>query len=320
MKFILGQKKQMTQIFKDDGSVVPVTTVLVEPNVITQLKNQDKDGYVAVQVGSGTTKKSHTKAQQGHLKDLKPSRWLREFRFPITLERAQRAIGSQVQEGDSIDPTESDLQNDTLGKFKKGMEFGVEIFRPGDKVRVTGVSKGKGFQGVVKRHGFHGQDKSHGNKDQLRMPGSIGATGPAHVFKGMRMPGRMGTDKVTVDGLQVVKVDLENNLLYIKGALPGSLNSLVMIQGPGAFKDNTPKSKAQKKDEEVKIEENKESGIKNQGESTKNIESTENKKAEVEKENKKAEISNKKLEIKEENIEDQNSEQEEKQEENKEKK
>ena len=311
MKFILGQKKQMTQIFEDNGTVVPVTAVLVERNVITQLKNQDKDGYIAIQVGSGATKKSHKKQQLGHLKELKPSRWLKEFRFDLPSGSASH-VASQSEDLNP-DAARDDLP-EPLKKFKRGMEFGVEIFRPGDKVQVTGVSKGKGFQGVVKRHGFHGQDKTHGNKDQLRMPGSIGATGPAHVFKGMRMPGRMGTDKITVAGLQVVKVDQEKNLLYIKGALPGAMNSLVMIQGPGTFKLPTKKLK-DKKTEEQEVENSSpanatedkqespkssamgQAGIKNQAETTENIqpspkatadeaESTENKKPEAEKENK----------------------------------
>lgn len=218
MKFILGQKKNMTQLFTEDGTVIPVTVVEATQNVITQVKTRKKDGYYAVQVGSGVTKKRHTKPQQGHLKDLNLSRWMREFRFDANRDAKEEIIEKQLE------------------KFSRGMTFGVEIFRPGDSVSVQGTSKGRGFQGVVKRHGFSGAPKTHGTKDQVRMPGSIGATGPAHVFKGLRMGGRMGTDLITVQGLQIVKVDYDNNLLYVKGALPGAINSLVLVSGPGTFK------------------------------------------------------------------------------------
>lgn len=193
--------------------MVPVTVVHADPNVITQVKTAERDGYTAVQVGSGSVKKSNRKPQQGHLKGLQSSRWMREFRL------------SQEQVSDT---------------FERGFSFGVEIFRPGDCVQVTGTSKGHGFQGVVKRHNFSGAPKSHGTKDQLRMPGSIGAAGVAHVFKGLRMPGRMGNDTVTVKGLRIVKVDTENNLLYILGALPGSIDGLLEISGPGTFKIPAP--------------------------------------------------------------------------------
>lgn len=238
MKFILGQKKQMTQLFKEDGAVIPVTVVEVMPNIVTQVKTKESDGYYAVQVGTGVTKSSHRKPQLGHLKDLPASRWLKEVRFDTYMSQA------------GTKPTD-ELMKQQLNKFERGFTYGVEIFRPGDAVSVSGTSKGKGFQGVVKRHGFKGAPKSHGTKDQVRMPGSIGATGPAHVFKGMRMPGRMGSDTVTVDGLQVVKVDQENNLLYIKGAVPGAINSLVTIIGPGTFKQ--PKVKTVKSTEEQTV-------------------------------------------------------------------
>lgn len=220
----------MTQLFKEDGVVIPVTVVEAIPNVVTQVKTKEKDGYYAVQVGTGVTKSSHRKPQLGHLKDLPASRWLREVR----LETHMSQTGTSPSE---------EVMKQQIDKFERGFTYGVEIFRPGDAVSVSGVSKGKGFQGVVKRHGFAGAPKTHGTKDQVRMPGSIGATGPAHVFKGKRMPGRMGADNVTIDGLQIVKVDRENNLLYIKGAIPGAINSLVTVIGPGTFKQ--PKAKAE---------------------------------------------------------------------------
>lgn len=200
----------MTQIFREDGSVVPVTAVKADPNVITQIKTQERDGYNAVQVGSGATRKRMTKPVAGHVKNDVASRWIKEFRL-------------------------NEAQAESMKDVTVGTKIGVSMFRPGDAVQVVGVSKGRGFQGVVKRHGFRGASTTHGTKDQVRMPGSVGATGPARVFKGVRMGGRMGTDQVTVAGLSVVKVDVDENLLYIKGALPGSVNSLVIISGPGRF-------------------------------------------------------------------------------------
>lgn len=205
MKLILGKKLEMTQVFREDGAVIPVTAVLATANVVTQIKSADaKDGYNAVQIGFGTTKKNG-KSKAGHLKDLAPLRTIKEFRV---------------------------AQEDTA-TLKRGDEITVSVFAPGDAVKVTGTSKGKGFQGVVKRHKFHGAPKSHGHKDQERMPGSIGAGGVQRVFKGKRMAGHMGDEQVTVSGLSVVKIDAEKNILYIKGAIPGARNGLVMIYGPG---------------------------------------------------------------------------------------
>lgn len=204
MKFILGKKLEMTQIFKDNGDVVPVTTVLAEPNIIVQIKNQEKDGYSAVQVGFGRAKKLK-KPQVGHLKDLGLVKTMREFR----------------------------LNSEELKELKRGDKITVAVFAKGDEVKVTGTSKGKGFQGVVKRHGFHGSPASHGHKDQLRMPGSIGATDPQRVFKGMRMAGHLGNERVTISGLEIIEVDLDKNILYISGAVPGARNGLLLISGSG---------------------------------------------------------------------------------------
>ena len=200
MKVILGKKLSMSQKFADDGRVVPVTVVLAGPCVVTQVKTLETDGYQAVQVAFGE-KKTISKPLAGHLKELGKFAFIREF----PLKAGQDAA---VKRGDTIS---------------------AENFTKGDVVQVTGISKGKGFQGVVKRHHFHGSPKTHGHKDQLRMGGSIGAGGPQHVFKGRRMPGHMGTDQVTVKNLEIVDVDAANNLLYIKGALPGAHNSLVEI-------------------------------------------------------------------------------------------
>ncbi len=212
MKFIIGKKLDMTQVWSGD-KIVPVTRIQAGPCRVVQIKSAAKDGYEAVQIGFGEKKeKNIEKPQQGHLKTAGvKSRYLREFCFS-QMAANQETNGHKLKIGDAID---------------------VSTFTAGDKVKVSGISKGRGFQGVVKRHHFHGQDKTHGTKDQLRMPGSVGATGPAHIFKGVRMPGRMGGDKVTVANLEIVEVDKENNILSIKGAVPGARNSLVLIQGPG---------------------------------------------------------------------------------------
>ena len=192
----------MTQVFKGDN-VIPVTLIESGPNFVVQVKTKEKDGYVAVQLGFGAKKeKNIKKPQRGHLKDLGNFRWLKEFRI------------------DSL-----------ADGLKRGDEVKLTDFKSGDKVNVIAVSKGKGFQGVVKRHGFHGGPKSHGQKDRHRAPGSIGASWPQHVIKGMRMAGRMGGDKITVKNLEVVEVDKENNLIAIKGAVPGRKGTLVMIKG-----------------------------------------------------------------------------------------
>ena len=194
----------MTQVFKEDGTVIPVTAVLAMPNVVTQIKTKDKEKYNSVQVGFGKAKKI-AKPQAGHLKGLETVKTMKEFL----------------------------VKEDDIQSIKRGDVITVEVFGAGDKVKVTGVSKGKGFQGVVKRHGFHGQKASHGHKDQERMPGSIGAGGVQRVFKGVRMAGHMGDEQVTVDGLEVVEVNPEKNILYIKGAVPGARNGLVIISGAG---------------------------------------------------------------------------------------
>lgn len=205
MKFIIGKKLEMSQRYRPNGEVVPVTMVKVEPCTVTQVKTSEKDGYVAVQLGTGT-KKRLPKAQAGHLGKNGALGTLREF-------RVQDAEGITV-----------------------GMKCDETAFEAGDIVKVTGTSKGKGFQGVVKRHGFHGSPASHGHKDQLRMPGSIGSTGPQRVFKGTRMAGHMGSERVTVKNLEVVAIEAEDHKLAIKGAVPGARGSLVLVSGEGEMK------------------------------------------------------------------------------------
>lgn len=198
MKFIIGTKIEMGQVWNEKGDRIPVTWIKVDPCQITQVKNDEKDGYKSVQIGCGERKKIN-KALTGHLKDMPKFRYLREFRV------------------------------DDVSDYEKGKEINVTIFEPGEKVAVAGTSKGRGYAGVVKRHGFHGSPASHGHKDQLRMPGSIGATDAAHVFKGRKMPGQMGNKRSFVSNLEVVEVDKTGNRLALKGAVPGARNSLVEI-------------------------------------------------------------------------------------------
>jgi large subunit ribosomal protein L3 len=196
MKFILGRKIEMSQVYRPDGTVVPVTLVQAGPCVVTQVKSKDADGYPAVQLGFAP-RRNPRKPQSGHLKDMEPYGTLREFRC------------------------------ENASEHKRGERIEAAIFEPGDIVHVSGRSKGRGFQGVVKRYGFKGQKASHGHKDQLRAIGSIGATGPQRVFKGKRMPGRMGDERVTVRNLEVVGV--RDGVIAVKGALPGARNGIVEI-------------------------------------------------------------------------------------------
>lgn len=199
-----------------NDKVSAVTTVKAGPCVIAQVKNKDKDGYEALQFTLGERKeKNISKPQLGHFKKagVKPAH-VKEFRFK------------------------------GAGEFKIGDVVSVGTFVVGDIVNVCGTSKGRGFQGVVKRHGFHGFRKTHGNKDQERMSGSVGPKGPAHVFKGTRMGGRMGGDRVTTTNLEILALDEANDLIFIKGAIPGAINSLVMIDGKGEMKVNLKKEEA----------------------------------------------------------------------------
>jgi len=200
MKFIVGKKQNMTQIWNDKGEVVPVTVVIATPNVVTQVKNNEVDGYEAVQVGFGARReKNVSQAVKGHTKKFGVFATLREFR----VEKPTVAVG------------------DTLS---------VATFAVGDMATVSSISKGKGFQGVVKRHGFHGGPRSHGQKHSEREAGSVGGGLRNKVPKGMRMPGRMGADMITQKNLEIVAVDQENNLVMIKGALPGRRGTVVAIE------------------------------------------------------------------------------------------
>jgi large subunit ribosomal protein L3 len=197
---IIGKKLGMGQMFGDDGKVEAVTAIEAGPCMVTQVKTRDKEGYNAAQLGFGQAKRLNS-PQRGHLKKLGQFKHLQEFRVA------------------------------DIGDIKVGDKIDVSLFKEGDLVDITGVSKGKGFAGVVKRHGFAGGPKTHGQSDRHRAPGSIGATTtPGRVLKGMRMAGHMGSNRVTVRHLQVYKADPERNLLVVKGAVPGARNGLLLIK------------------------------------------------------------------------------------------
>ncbi|MCK9351222.1 MAG: 50S ribosomal protein L3 [Candidatus Paceibacterota bacterium] len=203
MKYILGEKLAMTQIFTEDGVVHPVTAVQSGQMTVVQIKNKKKDGYDAVQYGYGVrNEKNINKAQIGHAKTLGNFRYYREERLPNE---------ASVNAGDT---------------------FGVEVLKEGDVVEVSAISKGKGFQGVVKRHMFEGGRRSHGQKHSEREAGSIGGGGRkgGRVAKGMRMPGRMGSDRVTVKNLKIVAVDPETKQIFVSGAIPGRRGTLIEIK------------------------------------------------------------------------------------------
>src|SRR3989441_6406879 len=199
---LIGRKLGMLQHFKDDGSVVAATIIVAEANVVTQIRTKERDGYSAIQLGFGRAKNPDrmTKAELGHLKDLPPMRVLREVRL------------------------------DDIDGFATGQEIGVDRFTPGDKVHVSGVSKGKGFQGPVHLHHFTRGPKSH-RSDHLRLQGSVGSgTTPGRVLKGLRMAAHQGADKVTVRNLEILKSDPARSLLVIAGAVPGGKNGIVMVR------------------------------------------------------------------------------------------
>jgi len=202
MKGLIGKKVGMTQIFDDTGNSIPVTIIEAGPCYVTQTRTIKKDGYSAVQLGFEEAKPRRlTGGQIGHLKknDLPPLKYLREFRTEEELEEGQKLL--------------------------------VDVFEEGEHVDVIGKAKGRGFAGVVKRHGFSGGPKTHGQSDRQRAPGSIGATStPGRVFKGKRMPGRMGNHRVTSQNVLVARVDSERNLIAVRGSVPGPKGGLVIIK------------------------------------------------------------------------------------------
>jgi large subunit ribosomal protein L3 len=196
---LIGRKVGMTQLFQDDGTMVPVTVVAIQPNTVTRLRTPERDGYTAVQLGTEPSKKL-TKPEAGQLKELPKLATIREFRV------------------DSVDD------------FAVGQTLAVDLFAAGELVDVTGVSKGRGFAGTVKRHHFKRGPKTHGS-DNYRKPGSIGpGTTPGRVYKGLRMGGHMGDERVTIKKLSVLRTDSERNLLLVKGAVPGARGALLLVK------------------------------------------------------------------------------------------
>jgi large subunit ribosomal protein L3 len=204
MAGLIGRKIGMTQIFDNNGLSIPVTVIQAGPCYVVQVKTTEKDGYDAVQLGYGAEKeKNATKPVIGHF------------------AKAGIAVRKYLMEFDFSDTEAPEL----------GAEVNAEIFKPGQEVEISGVSKGKGFQGTVKRHGFGGGSKTHGQSDRLRAPGSLGqGSSPSRVFKGFKMSGRMGGDRRTLKSAEIVRVDAENNLIFVKGPLPGTKNSIIEIR------------------------------------------------------------------------------------------
>lgn len=198
---LMGTKLGMTQIFDETGQAVPVTVLKVGPCVVTQLRTQERDGYEAIQIGYEESKRLNS-PERGH----------------------QKAAGSSMRHLREVHATD-------ISGYEVGQVIDCSIFNPGDKVDITGTSKGKGFAGVVKRHGFAGGPKTHGQSDRHRAPGSIGSSAtPGRVFKGMRMAGQMGNERTTVQNLTVERVDPERNLVLVRGSVPGPKQSLVIVR------------------------------------------------------------------------------------------
>lgn len=200
-KAILGRKIGMTQLFSDNGELVPVTVIQAEANVVLQKRTLENDGYEAIQLGFSDAKGKHVnKAKKGHAEKASTNtkRYVREFR------------------------------DANLDGYEVGQEIGVDVFQTGDKIDVSGKSKGKGFQGAIKRHNFQRGPMSHGSHFH-RAPGSLGSIDPMRVFKGKKMPGHMGSENVTIQNLEVVNVDTERNLLLVKGNVPGAKKSFVKV-------------------------------------------------------------------------------------------
>ena len=203
LRGFLGKKIGMSQIFRDNGESVPVTVIQAGPCAVTQVKSKETDGYNAVQLGFGATKNLN-KPERGHLKNSDPVKHLRE------------------------------VKADNLQDYSIGQQISVDIFDVGEKIDIIGTTKGKGFAGTMKRHGFGGGPRTHGQSDRGRAPGSIGGgTTPGKVYKGLKMSGHMGNERVTVKNLEIVKIDQDRNLLVVKGGVPGAPNGLLVIRRKG---------------------------------------------------------------------------------------
>ncbi len=217
MKGLLGYKLGMTQIIEESGDAIPVTIIQAGPCFVTQVKTTASDGYDAVQVGFAETKPQRlTRGQLGHLGRLKPGQKRRRRKQDVDIPTVRYL---------------REFRTRAAGDYERGQVLTVEQFVPGDRVDVVGRTKGRGFQGGVKRHGFRGGPKTHGQSDRHRAPGSIGGTSHVgKVFKGTRMAGHMGDERLTAQNLEVVRVDPERNLLAVRGAVPGTKGGLVVIR------------------------------------------------------------------------------------------
>jgi large subunit ribosomal protein L3 len=197
---LIGRKVGMTQVFQDDGTMVAVSVLQVQPNTVTRLRTPDRDGYTAVQLGTEESRKKLTKPEAGQLRNLPQVKTIHEFRL------------------------------DNVDEYEVGQKLDVSLFSAGELVDVTGVSKGKGFAGHIKRHHFKRGPKTHGS-DHHRAPGSIGpGTTPGRVYKGMKMAGHLGDKQITVKKLRVVRTDPDRNLILVKGSLPGARNALIFVK------------------------------------------------------------------------------------------
>jgi len=230
MSAIVGKKLGMTRVFTEDGSSVPVTVIEAQPNKVTAIRRSDRDGYDAVQLAADPVAPEDklTKAELGHLKKAGASamRTLVEFRDAEVGGSTSAGEASEGEEGESE-------ETEYAGETKVGDDVTVASFEPGQRVKVSAVSIGKGFQGTIKRHNFSRGPETHGSHN-VRAPGSIGASAdPARVFKGMGMPGQMGARRVTQRGAHVVEVDAERNLLLIRGSVPGGKNATVEVRSDG---------------------------------------------------------------------------------------
>jgi large subunit ribosomal protein L3 len=217
VKGLLGIKVGMTQLFDEAGTVTPVTIIQAGPCYVTQVKTADNDGYSAVQVGFGETKEKRLSGgEKGHLSLMKTDK---------DHPRRKKAAGIPAVR------YLREFRTKDAASYQVGQALTVEQFEAGDRIDVAGKTKGRGFAGVVKRHGFAGGIRTHGQSDRHRAPGSIGSTSSVgHVFKGKKMPGRMGNDRYTAENLTVVRIDAEKNLIAVKGAVPGVKGGLVMIR------------------------------------------------------------------------------------------
>jgi len=212
----------MSQIFNEKGNVVPATIIKAGPCYVTQIKTKEKDGYSAVQIGFIKKTRKIKKTEKG-----KEYRYIREFRI-VKEDKSSFPPSPLLRKGSAGD--EPDGSSSPSPLLRKGSVIDVSIFKEGDRIKVSGISKGKGFQGAVKRWGFSGMGASHGVKHEHRTLGSVGSSFPERVIKGKKMPGRMGSERVTVKNLKIVKIDKENNILAIKGTVSGAKGTLLEIR------------------------------------------------------------------------------------------